>query len=71
MCGRFQSTKAADEVRRWFGTTNLPNYPANWNAAPTQQLPVVRLNPDTQERQIDVLRWGLVPRWAKDLKIGN
>jgi putative SOS response-associated peptidase YedK len=33
--------------------------------APTRTAPVVRLHPDTGERRLDLLRWGLVPHWAK------
>ncbi len=44
--------------------------PANWNAAPTEDLPVVRFDAKAGERSLDNLRWGLVPYWAKDLKIG-
>ena len=36
--------------------------------APTRDAPVVRLHPATQARHLDLLRWGLVPHWAKDAK---
>ena len=38
--------------------------------APTQDILAVRFNPETRERTLDALRWGLVPFWAKDIKIG-
>src|SRR5215472_5785188 len=41
-----------------------------WNGAPTDTLPVVRYDPKAGERSLDLLRWGLVPYWAKDLKVG-
>jgi len=47
-----------------------PNFPPSWNVAPTDPLPVVRYDPKPGERSLDVLRWGLVPYWAKDLKVG-
>src|SRR6201999_3512686 len=40
------------------------------NAAPTQDLAVVRFTPQTRTRALDLLRWGLVPLWAKDLSFG-
>lgn len=40
-----------------------------YNVAPTQVMPVCRLNADGR-REIAILRWGLVPFWAKDDKIG-
>jgi putative SOS response-associated peptidase YedK len=47
-----------------------PNFPANWNVAPTEQLPVVRYDTKAGERSLDMLRWGLVPFWANDLNVG-
>ena len=38
--------------------------------APTDPLPVVRYNAKAGERSLDMLRWGLVPFWAKDIKVG-
>jgi hypothetical protein len=37
---------------------------------PTDPLPVVRYDAKARERSLDVLRWGLVPYWAKDIKVG-
>jgi putative SOS response-associated peptidase YedK len=71
MCGRFIISKFPDDVARWFGTTGpLPNSQARYNVAPTQDVAVVRLNSETKQRTLDTLRWGLVPYWAKDVKIG-
>ena len=41
-----------------------------WNVAPQTFQPVVRLNRDTREREIVMMRWGLIPYWAKDPQIG-
>jgi putative SOS response-associated peptidase YedK len=72
MCGRFSVSLPPEEVARYFQVTGrLPNFPPRYNMAPTQEAPVIRLNPDTAKRQLDLLRWGLVPSWAKDPKIGN
>jgi putative SOS response-associated peptidase YedK len=71
MCGRFLASKSPEEVARWFRTRNpVPNAPSRYNVAPSQDVLVVRFNPETRERQLDPLRWGLVPYWAKDVKIG-
>jgi putative SOS response-associated peptidase YedK len=40
-----------------------------YNAAPTDMLPVVRLDPQ-RRRELVMMRWGLIPSWAKDTKIG-
>ncbi len=47
-----------------------PNFAANWNAAPTQDLPVARYFAEEHGRGLELRRWGLIPFWAKDLKIG-
>jgi putative SOS response-associated peptidase YedK len=47
----------------------VPNTAPTYNGAPTDTLPVVRLNHDGR-RCLDLLRWGLVPWWSKDIKIG-
>lgn len=71
MCGRFAITLPAEAMRDMFRTSNpLVNFPARYNAAPTQDLPVIRFNPESGKRALDLLRWGLVPRWAQDTSIG-
>lgn len=71
MCGRFLNSLPAAEMARLFRTKNpLPNWPARYNIAPTQPIPIVRFNTETKERSLDLLRWGLVPHWAKDLSFG-
>jgi putative SOS response-associated peptidase YedK len=47
-----------------------PNFAPSWNLAPTDQLPVVRYDRKACERSLDMLRWGLVPYWAKDINVG-
>jgi putative SOS response-associated peptidase YedK len=67
MCGRYFQQRGPASVARYFETVNpLPNTPASWNRAPTQEALVVRRHPETGARHLDALRWGLVPRWAKD-----
>jgi putative SOS response-associated peptidase YedK len=71
MCGRFVQKTPLGEIRVLFETANpVPNAPPHYNAAPTQDLAVLRYNPQTQKRALDLLRWGLVPLWAKDLSFG-
>src|SRR6266849_9879398 len=71
MCGRSILYTPADSITKWFGTKNaIPNSRPRYNVAPTDNIPVVRFNPETKERTLDALRWGLVPCWAKDIKIG-
>ena len=68
MCGRFFLQRDPAGLARYFETTNpVPNHAASWNVAPTQDSLVVRRHPESGERHLDKLRWGLVPRWAKDI----
>jgi putative SOS response-associated peptidase YedK len=69
MCGRYASFLPAEAIARIFGTVNpLPNLAPTWNMAPTMDAPVVRLHPKNDGRHLDVLKWGLVPYFTKDLK---
>ena len=49
--------------------SRVHNYPPRWNAAPSQELLVIRRNHQTGEVSLDPLRWGLIPHWANDRKI--
>lgn len=72
MCGRYTQLAAWSELVALYRITAVgppPNLPARYNAAPTQMLPVVRPTADGG-RELLVMRWGLVPFWAKDLKFG-
>jgi hypothetical protein len=46
--------------------SRVHNYPPRWNAAPKQELLVIRRNHQTGEVSLDPLRWGLIPYWCKD-----
>ena len=71
MCGRFVQKTPLGDIQVLFETAGaVPNMPPRYNAAPTDSLAVVRFNPQTRERALDLLRWGLVPLWAKDLSFG-
>jgi len=67
MCGRFTLT-APTELHSRFKTSNkLPEgLKANYNAAPTQHLPVI-MSKDGKNK-IEIMHWGLIPVWAKDNK---
>src|SRR3954462_8268 len=70
MCGRTVQRTPLGEIRVLFETVNpIPNAAPNYNAAPTDTLPIVRLDRDGR-RSLDLLRWGLIPGWAKDAKLG-
>lgn len=66
MCGRYSLTTPVDAARQVFGFANTPNLQPHWNIAPTMAAAVVRRNPDGGARDLSLLRWGLVPHWARD-----
>jgi len=71
MCGRYSLTTPEEAMRRLFAYTGPPcNLPARYNIAPTQPVPAVRVSEDGRARVLVMLRWGLIPPWAKDPSIG-
>lgn len=70
MCGRFAFYSPSEAAAALFGVSgSLPVVP-RYNIAPTQYIAAVRDGED-KERELVMLRWGLVPSWAKDPSIGN
>ncbi|MEI6748697.1 MAG: SOS response-associated peptidase [Bacteroidales bacterium] len=68
MCGRFSLTVNEAELNeRFLLSGGIEPYEARYNCAPTQSLAVIT---NTERDKINYLRWGLVPSWAKDIKIG-
>jgi putative SOS response-associated peptidase YedK len=49
----------------------LGNVPRRYNAAPSQELLVIRENHETGERSLDLIKWGLIPHWCQDPKGGR
>jgi putative SOS response-associated peptidase YedK len=71
MCGRFTLSAQPALIAEVFGLTNVPDLAPRYNIAPTQRAAVVRQPTADEPRQLDMLRWGLVPAWADDPAIGN
>ncbi|MCB0952413.1 MAG: SOS response-associated peptidase, partial [Microthrixaceae bacterium] len=73
MCGRFVSSSNAEDIAKYFDVDRVSEqalaHEANYNTAPTTDVFVVYSDGST--RNLDTFHWGLVPRWAKDLRIGN
>jgi putative SOS response-associated peptidase YedK len=80
MCGRYSSTKSDSDIAKEFKVEEVVGEEpeASWNVAPTQTRRVVleHAPKDAEDRQaaprvLRSARWGLVPSWAKDVKIGS
>lgn len=72
MCGRYQNRAEKQRIAEAFRVGIPPTFEIlpSYNIAPQTSQPIVRLNRDTAERELALLRWGLVPFFAKDSKIG-
>ena len=68
MCGRFDNLIARDAYRGLFKAQRLPksNFPLRYNVAPTDQIPIVRIDPRDRAREVVMARWGLIPFWMKE-----
>jgi putative SOS response-associated peptidase YedK len=71
MCGRFTQRSSEQAIRSAFGLASLPLFEPRYNVAPTQDVLIVREVPGEEGREAVFVRWGLIPRWAPDEKIGN
>ena len=70
MCGRYNLTLTGEQIAAYFGISNAPEATPRYNIAPTQDvLAIVPINGG--ERAAVFFRWGLIPAWSKEIKIGN
>lgn len=69
MCGRYELHTHPAAIALAFGLPHPPAIAPRYNIAPMQDVPVVRKT-RSGERELAQVRWGLVPRWAKDASIG-
>jgi len=65
MCGRYTFTAPVPVVEERFDATFVEAPPANYNAAPSQRLPIIT---NADPGRIQLLQWGLLPGWVKDVK---
>jgi putative SOS response-associated peptidase YedK len=70
MCGRYKLTVSWAEIHRLYNLANSVNLRPRYNIAPTQDVLAIIFDADTKQRRGEMLRWGLVPFWAQDVKIG-
>lgn len=69
MCGRY-TLQRTDELADRFGLVTVPDdLRANYNVAPGQIMPVITQDEDGPK--VELMKWGLIPFWAKDPKIGS
>ena len=69
MCGRYTLHQKTDAIATRFNLATIPGVISpNYNVAPGQTMPII--TEDEQGRHLEFMKWGLVPVWAKDPKMG-
>jgi putative SOS response-associated peptidase YedK len=67
MCGRYKLSRRKQLVEEYFDSvSDEPDWSPRFNIAPTQPVPVIRQHSTEPVRQLSLMRWGLIPSWAKD-----
>jgi putative SOS response-associated peptidase YedK len=71
MCGRHRLSRRAEVLASYFSAEyEGMEWEARYNIAPTQTVPVIRRDAKEPVRRASLMRWGLVPNWAKDVSVG-
>jgi len=72
MCGRYRLSRRKEILEEYFDTDSPEEqWNPRYNIAPTQRIPVIRQNPRESVRELSLIRWGLIPSWAKDPSIAT
>jgi putative SOS response-associated peptidase YedK len=67
MCGRYRLSRTKQIVEEYFDAVpGDEEWAPRYNIAPTQPVPVIRQHPKDPHREVSLVRWGLIPSWAKD-----
>src|SRR5258707_13839129 len=67
MCGRYRLSRRKQLVEEYFDvSSDAEDWVPRFNIAPTQPVPVLRQHPKEPRRDLLLMRWGLIPSWAKD-----
>ncbi len=67
MCGRYRLSRRKQIIEEYFETADWQDdWSPRYNIAPTQPVPVIRQNPKEPFRELSLMRWGLIPSWAKE-----
>jgi putative SOS response-associated peptidase YedK len=66
MCGRYRLSRRKQLVEEYFESAGEDDWVPRYNVTPTQPVPIIRQNPKEPRRELSLVRWGLIPWWAKD-----
>jgi putative SOS response-associated peptidase YedK len=71
MCGRYRLSRRKQLVEEYFDSPwDEQDWAPRYNIAPTQSVPVIRQHPKKPVRDLSLMKWGLIPSWAKDPSAG-
>src|SRR5580692_8859939 len=67
MCGRYRLSRRKQIIEEHFDSiSGEEDWNPRYNIAPTQAVPIIRQHPKEPVRELSLVRWGLIPSWAKD-----
>jgi putative SOS response-associated peptidase YedK len=70
MCGRYRLSRRKQLVEEYFDSpSEEQDWVPRYNISPTQPVPVIRQNPKEPVRELSLMKWGLIPSWAKDSSV--
>src|SRR5438132_4534980 len=70
MCGRYRLSRRKQIIEGCFDSAPWEDdWSPRYNIAPTQPVPVIRQNPKEPIRELSLMRWGLIPSWARDASV--
>jgi putative SOS response-associated peptidase YedK len=70
MCGRYRLSRRKQIIEEHFDSVSgAEDWTPRYNIAPTQPVAVIRQNPKEHVRELSLMRWGLIPSWAKDSSV--
>jgi len=70
MCGRYRLSRRKQIIDEHFDSVSgEEDWSPRYNIAPTHPIPVIRQNPKEPIRELSLMRWGLIPSWAKDASV--
>lgn len=67
MCGRHRLSRRKQLFDEYFDASGDEGWSPRYNIAPTQPVSVIRQHPKEPRRVLSLMRWGLIPSWAKDM----
>jgi putative SOS response-associated peptidase YedK len=70
MCGRYRLARKKEILAEVFDVGDDDDWSPRYNIAPSQSVPIVRQDATLPVRSFSLIRWGIIPFWAKDAKAG-